>query len=255
MAGAGRVAALYDIHGNLPALEAVLAEVEREDVEAIVVGGDVLPGPWPGATLARLRALRRPVQFVMGNGDREVLACRAGRPNLRLPESAQAALAWCAERIAPELARAVSAWPATQARFVAPRGVALFCHATPHSDTESFTPVSSPERLQRLFGGLTHPLVICGHTHMQFELSVGAGSSALVAGGRRVINAGSVGMPFDEPGAYWLLLGGEPELRRTSYDHEGARHDMEATGYPGMEMFRNPPARKAMMTALRGDGA
>lgn len=229
-----RIAALYDIHGNLPALEAVLAEVEREAVEAIVVGGDVLPGPWPGEVLARLLALRRPVHCLMGNGDREVLACRAGRANLTLPEPAQAVLGWCAARLTPAHIAQVSSWPATYTRFIAPWGMVLFCHATPGSDTEIFTPASPPGQLREIFGGLTNSLVICGHTHKQFDFEVGE---------RRVINAGSVGMPFDGPAARWLLLGSDVELRRTKYDHRGTRRSMDATGCPALGMFDSRAAR------------
>ncbi|MFL5520719.1 MAG: metallophosphoesterase family protein, partial [Gemmatimonadales bacterium] len=81
-----RVAALYDIHGNLPALEAVLAEARHAGVDEIIVGGDVVPGPMPRETLAALLELDVPVRFIRGNGDREVAALMAGGEPTNVPE-------------------------------------------------------------------------------------------------------------------------------------------------------------------------
>jgi predicted phosphodiesterase len=124
-------------------------------------------------------------------------------------------------------------------------GRVLFCHATPRNDTEIFTRVTAEERLRPVFDGLDAALVVCGHTHMQFDRTVG---------NVRVVNAGSVGMPFGAPGAYWLLLGPDVELRRTTYDLAAAAGRIRATGYPQADTFAErfimrPPAEDAMLEA------
>ena len=218
-----RIAALYDIHGNLPALEAVLREVRDAGVNHVVVGGDVLPGPMPRETLRRLLDLDIPVQFIQGNGDREVLA-----PTGAVPEPYRDSMRWNAGQLRPEDRQALATWPLTLRIEVDGVGEVLFCHATPRSDTEIFTRLTPEDRLLPIFGGLDVPLVICGHTHMQFDRTIGTA---------RVVNAGSVGMPFGEPGAYWLMLGPDIQLRRTSYDLPTAAARIRATAYPQAEEF------------------
>lgn len=241
-----RVAALYDIHGNLSALEAVLDEVLLEDVDLIVVGGDVLPGPIVGETINRLLALDTPTRFIQGNGDRAVLAKKAGLETPALPEAIGEMIRWVAERLRPEDERLLASWPATLRVPVQGIGDVLFVHATPENDTDIFTELTAEARLRPLFDPLDVPVVVCGHTHMQFDRPVGA---------VRVINAGSVGMPFDEPGAYWLLLGPNVELRHTRYDLQAAAERVRATEYPQAEEFasRNilkPPSKADMLTAF-----
>lgn len=213
-----RVAAIYDIHGNLPALEAVLEDVRRAGVDQVVVGGDVLPGPMPRETLARLLELDIPVQFIQGNGEREALAHRAGRELTTVPEAFREIVRWSAEQLHAEHERVLAGWPATLRL-----GEVLFCHATPRNDTEIFTRLTPEDRLLPVFEGLGVPMVVCGHTHVQFDRMIG---------GVRVVNAGSVGMPFGEPGAYWLLLAPGVELRRTPYDLARAAALIRDTGYP-----------------------
>ena len=230
-----RLAALYDIHGNLPALEAVLQDIRRANVDHVVVGGDVLPGPMPRETLARLLDLDIPVQFIQGNGDREVLA-----PTGAVPEAFREAMRWNAQQLHPEYEQVVAGWPATLRVQIPGVGEVLFCHATPRNDTEIFTRLTAEDRLLPVFEGLDVQLVVCGHTHMQFDRTIG---------GTRVVNAGSVGMPFQDPGAYWLLLGPAVELRRTSYDLANAAERVRATQYPQAESFaaRNvlqPPSER-----------
>src|SRR5690349_12739518 len=96
-----RVAALYDIHGNLPALEAVLREIAQANVELLVVGGDVVSGPMPRETFACLRKLAIPVHYIQGNADREVLAHMTGSGAEAVPESVQAITRWVADQLAP----------------------------------------------------------------------------------------------------------------------------------------------------------
>ncbi|MEJ7812692.1 MAG: metallophosphoesterase family protein [Gemmatimonadaceae bacterium] len=233
-----RVAALYDIHGNLPALEAVLHDVHQAGVDHVVVGGDVVPGPMPRETLACLLDLDLPVQFIHGNGDREVLA-----PTGTVPEQFREAMRWNAGQLLPEHERELASWPSTLRVEIPGLGEVLFCHATPRNDTEIFTRLTPDDRLVPVFEGLDVPLVICGHTHMQFDRTIGR---------VRVVNAGSVGMPFGEPGAYWLSLGPDVQLRHTPYDLAKAAERIRATEYPQAQAFASqnvlqPPSEGTML--------
>ena len=107
------VAALYDIHANLPALEAVLRELQQAGVEQIVVGGDVLPGPMPIETIERLRALAIPAQYIEGNGDRDVLAGWRGAKSEKLPEWAVEGIRWNARQLTLKHVIWVASWPMT----------------------------------------------------------------------------------------------------------------------------------------------
>jgi predicted phosphodiesterase len=248
-----RVAALYDIHGNLPALEAVLAEVRGADIDGIVVGGDVVPGPMPRETLRCLLELDLPVQFIHGNCERAVLAqiaardgspvtywgTTSGRP---LAEPNLENMRWSAEQVL-EYERVLATWPATIRVPVEGLGEVLFCHGTPRSETEIFTRRTAEERLVPLFDGLGLPVVVCGHTHMPFDRTIGT---------TRVVNAGSVGDPFGQPGAFWAVLGPGIELRCTLYDFAAAADRIRATPYPQASEFAersvlHPPAEEAML--------
>jgi predicted phosphodiesterase len=237
-----RVAALYDIHGNLPSLEAVLEEVRQARVDRIVVGGDVLPGPMPRETLSCLLGLEIPVQFILGNGEVAVLEQMAGRAPSAVPEPYRPIIRWNAEELPAEYERITGAWPKTLSVEVSGLGHVLFCHATPQSEDEIFTCLTPAEQLLPVFGGAPG-LVICGHTHMQFDRTIGE---------TRLVNAGSVGMPFGERGAYWLLLGPGIELRRTTYDFAKAADRIRATSYPQAEDFAannvlKPPSERRML--------
>jgi predicted phosphodiesterase len=239
-----RVAALYDVHGNLPALEAVLADVRRAGVDRIVVGGDVLPGPMPHESIACLTGLDIPTEFIHGNGDRETLA-EIGGAESSFPPAIRDVLRWTGEQLTSDDRRLVAAWAPTWRVTIPELGDLLFCHATPRNDSEIVTRLMPAEALARVFGGAAD-VVICGHTHMQFDLRVGS---------TRVLNAGSVGMPFQEAGAYWLLLGPEPELRRTTYDLAAAAEAVRRTNYPGADEFARtyvlqPPAEADMLERM-----
>src|SRR5450755_2596641 len=142
-----RVAALYDIHGNRPALEAVLDEVRQANVDQVVIGGDVLPGPMPRETLACLRQFEIPMQFIHGNGDREVLARRRGAEGSAVPEQFREAMRWNAQQLDSESEHLLGGWPATLCLEVSGVGKVLFCHASPRNDTDVFTRLTSEERL------------------------------------------------------------------------------------------------------------
>jgi predicted phosphodiesterase len=251
-----RVAALYDIHGNLPALEAVLQDIRQADVSQIVVGGDVIPGPMPRETLRRLLDLDLPTHFIYGNGELAILAQMAGArtgsvtywgttPGARPAESIVEIYRWTAAQLS-EFEPVLAHWPKTLQLAMDGLGQVLFCHGTPRSETEGFTRLTAEERLLPLFEPLEVAVVVCGHTHMQFDRRVGR---------TRVVNAGSVGMPFGEPGAYWLLLGPDVELRRTPYDVCEAAERIRATEYPQAEDFAMqsvlaPPSEETMLKAF-----
>jgi predicted phosphodiesterase len=235
-----RVAALYDIHGNLPALEAVLQDIRQAEVDHIVVGGDVVPGPMPRETLACLLGLNIPVQFIQGNGEHEVLAQMAGIETSNVPERSREVVRWVAEQLHPGYQELLDIWPKTLRIEIRGLGEVLFCHATPRNNTEIFTRLTPVDCLLPIFEGLNVSMVVCGHTHMQFDRTIGR---------VRVVNAGSVGMPFGEPGANWLLLGPDIQLRHTPYDLAKAAERIRDTKYPQAQDFaaRNvlqPPSEK-----------
>jgi predicted phosphodiesterase len=252
-----RVAALYDIHGNLPALEAVLQEVRQAEVNQIVVGGDVIPGPMVRETLECLLDLDLPTHFIHGNGELAILAQMAGArtgsitywgttSGARPPESIVEIYRWTAAQLQPDFEPVLAGWPKTLQLEIDGLGQVLFCHSTPRSETEAFTRLTAEDRLLPLFELLQAAVVVCGHTHMQFDRKVGR---------TRVVNAGSVGAPFGEPGAYWLLLGPDGpniELRRTPYDFGAAAERIRGTQYPQAEDFAVqsilvPPSEEAML--------
>ncbi len=188
-----RIAAIYDIHANLSALEAVLQEIRQAKVDCVVVGGDVLPGPLPSETIQCLLDLDIPAQFIHGNGDREVLAQMSGMETdwyRTAPEQWRVPVRWTAQQLDTQHHRLLEGWPPTCQVEIPGLGDVLFCHATPRNDTEIFTRLTPDDRLLPIFEGLGVSVVVCGHTHMQFDRMVGT---------TRVVNAGSVGMPFGEP--------------------------------------------------------
>ncbi|HZQ19930.1 MAG TPA: metallophosphoesterase family protein [Terriglobales bacterium] len=244
-----RIAALYDIHANLPALEAVLREIAQIGVDRILVGGDVVPGPMPRKTIERLSNLNLPCDFIQGNGEIAVLEELAGKPATGVPAQHRPILQWTAQQLAPADAGLLSRWPPTIQMQHAELGEVLFCHATPRNATEIFTRTTSEQRLlSTAFAGVNTAIVVCGHTHMQFDRMVG---------NIRVINAGSVGMPFGKPGACWLLIGSDIELRCTAYDLEKAAETVRRTNYPQAREFAEhnivrPPAEEEMLRLFAG---
>jgi predicted phosphodiesterase len=216
-----RVAALYDVHGHLPALEAVLAEPDVHAADLVLLGGDFAGGPMAAETVDLLRADSARTRFIRGNGERELWAPspeREGGPNRDV-------LAWTRDRLGEERLRFLQSLPETLTVPVTELGNVLFCHATPWNDEDIVTELTPDERIAQILEGVGEPVVVCGHTHVQFDRTVGS---------TRLVNAGSVGMPYeDEPGAYWALLGPGVELRRTEFDAEDAAARIGATGYPG----------------------
>ena len=209
-----RVAALYDIHGNLPALEAVLAELALDPPDAIVVGGDVLWGPYQAECVALLRGVG--ARFLAGNCEREVL------------HGTSEADLWCRAQLDANLAADVATWPLTIELDVSGLGRVLFCHATPRSDEEIITRLTPDDAVAAAFASTRADVVVCGHTHVQVD--------RVVTDELRLVNAGSVGMPCEgQPGAFWALLDGGIELRRTEYAIEPALARLLEPGFPSVE--------------------
>jgi predicted phosphodiesterase len=198
------LALIYDVHGNLPALDAVLADAATQGADDYLIGGDVaLFGPWPEATVARLRELA-PATWIRGNGERWTADPGAAPEPVRgAPHATAAALGdvLVAELDAPPesapLAHGTRAW-----------------HASPVSDVRSFLPAPAEDEAELLEGSSDARLVF-GHTHLPFVRTS-------VAGGVQLVNPGSVGMPLDgdHRAAYALLHeDGRIEHRRVGYDH------------------------------------
>ena len=240
-----KVAALYDIHANAPALEAVLDEVLSMGVDLIVFGGDVLPGPMPRETLSILRSITTPVQCISGNGDRVVLMATRGEEPTEVPLQFREVIHWNARQLVADDLAWMSTWPANLSLDIDNSEV-LFCHASPRNDLDIFTEQTADTVLLPLFAQIREKVVVCGHTHMQFDRQIGQ---------TRVVNAGSVGMSFEGTGAHWLLIDNEIWLMRTSYELASAADRIRASGYPQAEQFATQnvlatPTKKAMLKAF-----
>ncbi|MEM7114980.1 MAG: metallophosphoesterase family protein [Chloroflexota bacterium] len=237
-----RIAAVYDIHGNLPALEAVLNDVHELEVEHIVVGGDVVAGPMPVETLNRLQAesTKTPISFIHGNAESEVLRCVAGQPIQGLSPVADDLARWVTSVLRPEQIEFLSSWQTTVELEGKNGRKFLFCHATPQNDIDVFTEQTPDKKVRALLGNVTVPTIICGHTHMQFERFVG---------NLQIVNAGSVGMPFGHTGAAWLLIDESIAFKRTEYHLEKAAARIEQTNYPQAKHFAAENVLKAPTVA------
>jgi putative phosphoesterase len=214
-----RVAVLADIHGNLPALRAVLAELDGERVDAIVVAGDVVGGPCPREVLELLAARPEKLLWLAGNSEREAVAVWDGKPPADDP--AGGAAAWTAARLDREWRDELSSWP-----IAAPLDGVLYCHGSPRRDDEVLTRATADEVLVEALGGVDEAVVVGGHTHQQFIRTI--------AGAPTCVNAGSVGMPYEgRAGAFWLIMdAGAAELRETTYDVAAALEELHASGFP-----------------------
>jgi hypothetical protein len=207
--------------------------------------------------LKRLLDLDPPTHFIRGNGELAILAqmtaARTGSvtywgttSGARPPESIVEVYRWTAAQLQAEFEPALAQWPKTLQLEIDGLGEVLFCHSTPRSETEVFTRLTAEDRLLPIFDEIEASVVVCGHTHMQFDRMIGR---------TRVANAGSVGMPFGEPGAYWLLLGPDIQLRHTTYDLAKAAERIRATSYPQAQDFAGhnvlqPPSEKEMLEAF-----
>ncbi|BCJ38932.1 phosphoesterase [Actinocatenispora thailandica] len=225
-----KIAVLADIHGHLPALDAVLADVEAAGVDAIVLNGDIATGPMPAETLDRLLALGDRAIWVRGNAERELVEEYDGRLPADLPDLVTLPTRYAASRLTRAHRDLLADLPLTVTLDVDGLGPTLFCHATGRSDVEMVLVDSPIERYRQAFAGSDERTVVLGHTHMPFDR---------LADRRRFVNPGSVGMPYGEPGAHWALLGPHVTLRRTGYDLAAAADTLRAAapGYPDIDEF------------------
>lgn len=217
-----RIAVLADIHGNLPALRAVLAELDADPVAAIVVAGDQVAGPFARTTLDLLDGRSEPVRFISGNGEREALAADS---EAALDPGASGTAVWAARDLGQRRA-ALRDWPIR----LSLDGV-CFCHGSPRRDDEIITRATPDDAIAVMIAATNEPLVVGGHTHQQMIRPVSEG--------RVYANAGSVGLPFEgRPGAFWMLVAdGTPQLRVSPYALGPARAELAATGFPGLDDF------------------
>jgi predicted phosphodiesterase len=217
-----RIAVLADIHGNLPALRAVLGEMDRELVDAIVVPGDVVGGPMVAEVLELIDARREPVHWVSGNCERETVAAYDGKEMGDDP--AGRAASWSAGALTERWRDQLASWPISLAL-----DGTRFCHGSPRRDDEILTRITPPPVCAEVLADVEEHLVVGGHTHQQMIRSVRPGLT--------YANAGSVGMPYEgRPGAFWVVVNaGVPELRETEYDIAAALEELGRSGYPDLD--------------------
>jgi predicted phosphodiesterase len=201
------------VHGNLPALEAVLAQAGDA---RLVFGGDMAAGPLPAETLDRITGLD--ALCIRGNADRELL----GGPSGGLIDE------WVVGQLEDRHRDFIAGLPEQVELEVEGVGRVLFCHGSPRSDEEMILKTTPDEWLREMLADVEADLVVCGHTHMQFDRSVD---------GRRVVNAGSVGLPYGAPGAHWLRLGPDVEHVRTPYDSDSFADRVKTLEWPLAERF------------------
>jgi putative phosphoesterase len=215
-----RIAVLADVHGVLPALEAVLAEPDVQSADVVVLAGDIASGPQPVETLDLLTGLGERVVWVRGNADRELVEMARGEFEKEPPDAVSP---WAADQLRPDQVALLAELPTTVTI-----GDVLFCHATPRDDEEVVLVDSPISRWAQVFTGLPDEVrtVVCGHTHMPFARQVDR---------RLVVNAGSVGMPYGAPGPSWALLTADGvQLRRTALDaSKAADRIVSESTYPG----------------------
>ncbi|MBR7832119.1 metallophosphoesterase family protein [Actinospica durhamensis] len=222
----GRIAVVSDVHGNVPALTAVLAQIESAEVDLVVSCGDLTWGAEPDRTVRLMAGLGARARFVSGNADRAVTELSAGLREVTRPRET-----WVMGLHSPASLEFVRGFPAGLVLQVAGLGAVRFCHGSPRADTELVTPGTSPERFAELSAGVPERVIVGGHTHVQFDHTVN---------GLRFVNPGSVGLPHHEgePGtAYWAILGPDVELRRTSYDVTEAIEVGHRLGDPAAEVI------------------
>ena len=208
---------MYDVHGNLPALEAVLDDARAAGAEGFLLGGDYgLFGPWPAETVAKLHELSG-ATWIRGNVDRWTAAPDDAPDDTLI----RAAIVACREALSEEVASELGALT----EQIVIRGI-RYCHGSPISDVRSFMPTPADDDAE-LLDEVGERRVVFGHTHLQFARTTRSGVE--------LVNPGSVGMPFDgDPRAAYALLAddGRIDLRRVAYDHEASAAAMEEQ-YPG----------------------
>jgi putative phosphoesterase len=225
-----RVAVIADIHGNAPALAAVLRAIDDADVDVVVSLGDATWGAQPEETRVLLESIRRPAIFVAGNGERALRELRSGREGNERE-------CWMRDQHSPATYAFLATSVESATLDVTGLGAVRFCHGSPRSDIELVTSKTPAERIRSLMEGVAERVLVTAHTHLQFDRAVA---------GIRSINPGSVGMPYHERrGAFWAILGPDVDLRRTDYDLDETIRAYEASGDPltneMIDVLRSPP--------------
>lgn len=247
---ADTVAVLSDIHGVMPALEAVLAEPDVRDADAVVLTGDMFTGPQPARTFDVLAALGERAHWVKGNCERDLVAVSRGEPSAAPPGGTPFG-PWVVAQLDDEKLARLDSLPATLTLDVGGFGEVLFCHATPRDDEEMVFVDSDLPRWAEVLAGVAADVgtIVCGHTHMPFTRLVDR---------RTIVNAGSVGMPYGTTGAQWALLaGGVVQLRRTEFDRAAACRAIVADStYPDIEWWtdyfvRDPMSDSEALTSFK----
>jgi diadenosine tetraphosphatase ApaH/serine/threonine PP2A family protein phosphatase len=226
------LALLYDVHGNLPALEAVLDDAAAQGASRYVLGGDyALFGGWPSETVARLRTLE-PALWIRGNGERWTADPSAAPGD----DVVQGAIAACRAALGDELVAQLAALPER-----GEHDETLICHGSPVSDVRSFLPQPADDEAE-LLAGVGHARVLFGHTHLPFR-------RISTTGGIELVNPGSVGMPFDgDPRAAYALVHPDRrvEHRRVAYDHAGSAARVRSVGEPWADVMAARIERAAL---------
>ncbi|SEN45716.1 phosphoesterase, MJ0936 family [Amphibacillus marinus] len=227
-----RVAAIYDIHGNLSALEAVLTEINKNHVDRVIVGGDLVWGPEPRQVMELLLKQKDEFLFIRGNADREV----ATRYTKGLDELTAKLNNWCADQLSPHQLSFLNNLPEKLSLNIDGLGEVLFVHGSPRSDEEAIRVSTTEGEIESMLTSTTQEIIVCGHTHIQFDR---------VVANKRIINPGSVGLQSRATGACWALLGPEIELKMTQYDVKKANARILKSSAPYKKEFAkhylNPP--------------
>lgn len=223
-----RIAAIYDIHANPIALKTVLAEIENYNVDLIIVGGDVVSGPLPKETLRLIQEVPKPIKYILGNAESEVLRYLQGEKIGGLSQRANDEAKWVATQLTAEDVGLIKGWAKDVTIKSNTLGTLFFCHGTPRSDVEIFTKITPDKTLEQIFETVNASVVVCGHTHIPFDR---------VLKNIRIVNAGSVGMPFVNTGADWLLIDRDIHFKHTDYDLEEAAKQILNSNYPYAESF------------------
>lgn len=229
-----RVAAIYDIHANYSALEAVLQAIKKANVDQVIVGGDLAWGPEPRQVMDLLMDYKNDFIFIRGNVDREV-SYRYGKEK-GLDDFTAKLNQWCSEQLTEEQLRFLKRLPEKTILNIDGLGEVLFVHGSPRSDEEAIRINTTEKEIRPMIESVSQNIIVCGHTHIQFDR---------IVDDKRIINPGSVGLQSRANGACWAILGPDIELKITPYDTKEASVRILKSNTPYKEDFAdhylNPP--------------
>lgn len=215
------IAAIYDIHGNFFALEAVLSEIQTKKIETVVVCGDIVWGPQPRKVMDTLMNYKNQFHFIMGNADREVAHRHDEKQGC--PSFIAELNHWCADQLTEEQIEFIISLPKEVSLSIDGLGDILFVHGSPRSDEEAIRVGTPEEEIWPMIKDVKENTIVCGHTHIQFDR---------VIGNKRIINAGSVGLQSAAKGACWLLIDNDIHLKVTEYNVKEAADRIRAGQCP-----------------------